>query len=110
MRGLLPEVCLISMTLIGFHSDIDWDERVISTFSIILMFFVRQFLPWCEQLETGVDFCYLKILLPAFQKNDSNFDILSFVLLYIVYAIVIVRKATNFRSNTSCFLTTVVRF
>jgi hypothetical protein len=26
------------MAFTGCHSDIDWDERVISTFSIILMF------------------------------------------------------------------------
>jgi hypothetical protein len=37
MRIPLHEVCLISVALIGYHGDIDWDERVISTFSIILM-------------------------------------------------------------------------
>jgi len=38
MRSPLPEVCLISVAFTGYHSDIDCDERVISTFSIILMF------------------------------------------------------------------------
>ena len=38
MRSPLPEVCLIYMAFTGYHSNIDWDERVISTFSIILMF------------------------------------------------------------------------
>jgi hypothetical protein len=41
-------------------------------------------------------------------KNDSNFDIWSFVLVCIVYAIVIVCKATNRQFNTSYILTTLI--
>jgi hypothetical protein len=62
------------MTFAGNHSDIDWDERVISTFSIILMLlFVSTY---CGESNLRL----VLILLfenPAagIPKNDSNFDI-----------------------------------
>jgi hypothetical protein len=31
------------MAFTGYHRDIDWDERVISTFSIILMLFASTY-------------------------------------------------------------------
>jgi hypothetical protein len=47
MRSPLPEACLISVAFTGYHSDIDWDERVISTFSIILMLLFV--IPYCGE-------------------------------------------------------------
>ena len=37
MKIPFAEVCLKSVAFAGYHSDIDWDERLISTSSVIVM-------------------------------------------------------------------------